>query len=59
MFYYKVGELQSNDGHNHVGRVDELFSSGHESEVRVRREISTQDEETRLPRVKSSSIPPT
>ena len=32
--------------------VDELFSSGHESEVRVRREISRQDEGLRLPRVK-------
>ena len=55
----KVGELQTNDDHSHVGGMDELFSSGHESEVRVRREISRQDERTRLPRVKSSSIPPT
>ena len=55
----KVRELQTNDGHSHVGGIDELFSSGHESEVRVRREISRQDEGTRLPRVKSSSIPPT
>ena len=53
----KVGELQTNDDHSHVGWMDELFSSGHESEVRVRREISRQDEGTRLPRVKSSSIP--
>ena len=35
----KVGELQTNDGHSHVGGMDELFSSGHESEVRVRREV--------------------
>ena len=38
-----------NDDHSHVGVMDELFSYGHESEVRVRREISGQDEETRLP----------
>ena len=55
----KVGELQTNDDHSHVGGMDELFSSGHESKVRVRREISRQNEGTRLPRVKSSSIPPT
>ena len=53
----KVEELQTNDDHSHVGEMDELFSSGHESEVRVCREISRQDEGTRLPRVKSSSIP--
>ena len=35
----KVGELQTNDGLSHVGGMDELFSSGHESEVRVRREV--------------------
>ena len=35
----KVGELQANDGHSHIGGMDELFSSGHESEVRVRREV--------------------
>ena len=35
----KVGELQTNDDHSHVGGMDELFSSGHESEVRVRREV--------------------
>ena len=35
----KVGELQANDGHSHVGGMDELSSSGHESEVRVRREV--------------------
>ena len=45
----KVGELQTNDGHSHVGGVDELFNSGHESEVRVHTEISRQDEGTRLP----------
>ena len=55
----KLGELQTNYDHNRVGGMDELFKSGHESEVRVLREISRQDEETRLPRVKSSSIPPT
>ena len=53
----KVGELQTNDDHSHVGGMVELFSSEHESEVRARREISRQDEGTRLPRVKSSSIP--
>ena len=35
----KVGELQTNHGHSHVGGMDELSSSGHESEVRVRREV--------------------
>ena len=35
----KVGELQTNYGHSHVGGMDELSSSGHESEVRVRREV--------------------
>ena len=35
----KVGELQTNDGQSHVGGMDEFFSSAHESEVRVRREV--------------------
>ena len=33
-----IKQLPTNEGHSHVGGIDELFSSGHESEARVRRE---------------------
>ena len=35
----EVKLLQINEGQIHVGGIDELFSSEHESEARVRREI--------------------
>ena len=55
----KVRELQTNDGHSHVGGIDELFTRGNRVpssclEISLRTLTSLS-----CPELKSSSIPPT